>query len=475
MTATHIVTRYEFETICAGIFRLISDPSLFRKYQKYLVPEMFYLTDNSKHILALRKLINLLRILHTANKSELFSIPYVEQQINQHFMDDSATELKAYYVEWRNNEKIKERIQDVGCFDSFINYLQILRMAKTSQSFAEKFQQGNVAVASSIMAEALLEMGEIKQESAETYDFNDLYQILERQASLEFNHCFYLDCDPLDDQIGGFAPGTLNLFISVTNGGKTMMSHHLLKRCVETKTHVFMACVEDRPNSFFTKITSAVTGIPSSRLRKDFRKLTKLEVTQIQEAAKLLDQYVHVEFIYGSEIDSIHKTMLDYDRDCELKHKPKPIVNIIDYTQHIASKSAGDKGHEKIRNAYAARKDFCLKYSKIGFDFAQINRDGSKRMDEDKLLTFNDLAGAFDLAQVCDNIISINRDSIDLQQQTAKLFSCKARDGRKGTCIQVGTEFHLSRYNMNNWKWIDAPPEMIEEYKKRTSTKKDKP
>src|SRR5690606_15820435 len=107
----------------------------------------------------------------------------------------------------------------------------------------------------------------------------------------------------------------------------------------------------------------------------------------------------------------------------------KPLINICDYTGHIAESSSGDKTYEKMRNAFAERKNYALIHNKICFDFAQVNREGSKNQYIDKILTHNDLAGSFNLAQVCDNIISLNRTQQDRIDYTSQLHVCKARDG----------------------------------------------
>jgi hypothetical protein len=245
-----------------------------------------------------------------------------------------------------------------------------------------------------------------------------------------------------------------------------MMAHHLVRQCLANRQHVYVACVEDRKRSFVYKSVAALTGIRQSRLKKDFKNLTRDELELIQAAQKLMKEYLKVDFIYGNNVEEVHKAALDYDLECENQNKAKPVVNIVDYTGHISSMSSGDKGFEKMRNAYAARKDFALKYNKICFDFAQVNRDGSKRLQEDKILTQSDLAGAFDLSQVCDNIISINRNSEDITQSRCRLHISKARDGAVGTTISVGTDFASARYVMDDCHVLHAPAEVLAQIKR---------
>jgi hypothetical protein len=253
----------------------------------------------------------------------------------------------------------------------------------------------------------------------------------------------------------------LNGFISVPNGGKSTMAHHLLVQCFKHKKYVHITCVEDRPKSFLCKLTAALTGIPVWRLRKEFNNLTSIEKAQIADAKKLMQEYMKVEFVYGQSVETIQKSKLDYDLACKAKGRPAPVVDIIDYTGHIAGRSAGDKMYEKMRVAYGARKDFALANNKIAFDFAQVNRDGTRRMNTDEILTMSDLAGSFDISQIFDNIISINRSMIDRSDHKAILHICKSRDGEAGGQFKVRTDFSTARWHMNECEWMNAPADFV--------------
>ena len=226
------------------------------------------------------------------------------------------------------------------------------------------------------------------------------------------------------------------------------MAHHILRQSIKQKKFVHITCVEDRPKSFARRLVAALTGIEIRKLRMEFDTLTELEKKYIQNAKKLIKTYVKVEFVYGESVDSVHKRKLDYDLWRKSKGLPPVTVDIIDYTAHIASFCAGDKKHEQLLKAYAARKDFALKYNKIVFDFAQVNREGNHKMSDEKILTHGDLAGGYDLATVCDYIFSINRNARDQDMNKAKLFVSKGRDGGGGT-FSVTTDFGRARWKMD--------------------------
>jgi hypothetical protein len=88
----------------------------------------------------------------------------------------------------------------------------------------------------------------------------------------------------------------------------------------------------------------------------------------------------------------------------------------------------------------------------IGLDFAQVNRDGSKKMQGEDIITKNDLASSFDLSRVCDNIITINRNDEQKNRNKAIFYIAKIRDGGNidGNKFEVDTDFDYGRYNLDS-------------------------
>lgn len=455
----HIINRYDFDTLCAGFLRLLDNRSLYERYKKFLDSSYFYYNDSSKHIRAFRKLIDLLHQLDSETLTSHLTIPYFEQYMVSHLMgSESNDEAKALFYKIKSDDGVRTKMADDGCFTSFLDYLKITQMAKGSAPFYTEYQAGNINEAVETMRNVLNDIAGISAPDDCEFDPRRITEYLGRGHVGGRAETLYLGCDQLDTSLGGFETQTLNLFISITNGGKTMMSHHIIKRCIESRMYVYVTVVEDRLESFTRRIVAALTGIPTRRLKDSFKNLSSQEMGAVEEAQAKIAEFVKVDFVYGQSIDAVHKRKVDYDIECRMKKRPVPLVDIVDYTGHIASKSIGDKMHEKMRNAFAARKDFALKYNKIAFDFAQINREGNKRLvDHSKMLTQADLAGSYDLAQVCDNIISINRNEMDQTQFAAQLHVCKARDGMAGTTFRIKTEFHMSRYNMTDAQVVSGP------------------
>lgn len=465
----HIVKRFDFDSIVAGVLHLIINPFHIEKFHKYIDPEYFFYSDKSSEVNTLREVLYIVIELYTKGQRENIQFSFIENELlNKNKEFNSGLSYRNIFQSWQNKENITGKVHDPSTLEIFSKYLKILQIAKISKDFSEKYQIGDIDDAFELMQKTILGAQDLGKDTSDSFDGNTLEEFLEKMVNNNSTQKLELGCQAIDDYLGGFPQQTLNLMISVTNGGKTMMSHHLVRRCIEQRVGVHIFCVEDRKESFVSRLTSALTGIPMTRLKSvPMTGYTTEERSLIRSAGQKIAQYVKVDFVYGQPVDALHKMALDYDMKCEIEKKTKPLVSIVDYTGHIASKTAGEKGYEKIRNAYAARKDFALKHNKICFDFAQVNRSGNKNMQEDKILNQSDLAGAYDLSQVCDNIISLNRNAEDISSSRIKLHVCKARDGEVGYTASVETDFSCARFNMSNWEWVQAPASVRSAEKKK--------
>jgi hypothetical protein len=209
--------------------------------------------------------------------------------------------------------------------------------------------------------------------------------------------------------------------------------------------------VEDRPKSFARRLIASLTGIEMRKLKLGPAQLTDEELGKVEIARQKMNRFIQVDFVYGESVDSIQKRKLDYDEERRRRGLPPYLVDLIDYTQHVSGRSPGQKKYEQIHAAYSSRKDFALKHDKIVFDFAQINREGLHRLeDESKPLTHADLAGGFDMSAVCDVIISINRTQQQKLSHAATLFVCKGRDSASAITTHVKTDFGRARWYMED-------------------------
>jgi hypothetical protein len=456
----HIVNRFDFDVIIAGFLRIVDEPGLYSKYKKMLESRLFFYNDISPRPRAFRKLIDwFLAMMETGKVKETdVSLTAFGDYISSYPPEsDQNKEAIDLFRSYSTNPDIIHRMKDKGSFDLFRDYLRLIRFIKYSNEMFSEYQEGNTDKAASLMQKTLEDLALLKDGIEIEYNVEkDFDNIIFQRRAADNVKTLYSGNVPLDNVIGGFEQSTLNLFISVTNGGKSMMGHHLVSQAIKQKMRVHLSCVEDRKESWFRKIAANLSGIPISVL-KEFtdprmnRTPTTQEKASLLEAKELIKKYVHVDFIYGQSVEAIHKRKREYDLECIANEWTIPVVDIVDYTGHIATRSSGDKMYEQLRNAYGQRKDYALSSGKICFDFAQVNRAGAKAVtDSGQRLNTADLAGSYDLAQVCDNIISINRGDLEFETSTCVLKVAKARDGKVGDEFQVKIDFSCARFLMDH-------------------------
>lgn len=480
-----IVERYDFDTIVGGVLHLINDPSLLGKYHKFLKcsHNWFFKDDTSEDKVALREMINILCAIFECNEHVDLTLESFESKIIGRILDsDKGEKYKQKYISWKMDENIKCKINDKGVLNEFINYLKIIRIGKAAATFKEQYHDGSINNAMKTMMGAFHDANQLDLGRCEAFEGNEITRLLKNEeeysdSQFQANTSLFLGLEPFDVYTGGYDTQTLNVFISRTNGGKSMMAVHLIRQCILQKIPCWVGVLEDRKKSFLYRLTAAITGIRIGRLRRNADMLTPDEWNKINLAQELINKYIRIEFIYGKDVHQVNKMALDYDLHCSLTRRERPVVNIVDYSGHVASRTPGQKMHEKFRDTFAARKDFALENKKICFDFAQVNRDGSKKITTGvNFVTQEDLSSAFDLAQVCDNIISINRGTQEEAEGTVKLAFTKAKDGFTGYCVIVKAEFERGRFNMGTiidsegkrvpaWKYDELymPPEVMRE------------
>jgi KaiC/GvpD/RAD55 family RecA-like ATPase len=351
--------------------------------------------------------------------------------------------------------------QNPPIMDMFVKFIQCAVFSDGAQKFLDAYSKGESEEIVSVAQKTLDKMQLAIDTPVETFDFGeqlDQMFIFPKEFSTNQIRTLPFGEHNLDQFLGnGFEEQTLNLFVSYPNGGKSTMAHHIVAQCIKHRIHVNLTCVEDRPKSAVSKLLACLTGLLRSEI--NYENKPQDVIKKIREQQELLKEYLVLDFIYGRSIDEIHKVKIERDRKRHEEGKPRLIVDIVDYTGHLAGMVRGDsKMFEKMREAYAKRKNFALMHNKIAFDFAQINREGAQKMLNNSknsgLITMTDLAGSFDLTQVADNIISINRSLSNRSDRECKLHVCKGRDGPAGITAECTTEFERGRFVFTNSKLV---------------------
>jgi hypothetical protein len=448
---SHIVSKYEASSLAAG-FCLLVEKGKVQDYKKQFENPHFLSSD----VRPLAK--GLIVALHAVTKdiSKIPSFPTIDQAVKNFSLETPNKDYEFFKNAINNDTELLQKRKDDGYIDVFIQYMQLMVIANNSKFLASKYGVGDYESCLNILEQTASEMTRLKAAEFQRFDIRNYYDVMDKEwkdrqmgiikTTLFLSSQTTQGGREFDEAIGGgLERQTLNVFIAATGGGKSVMAHHILVRCIKQKIHAHITVVEDREKSFFSKLMSALTGIEASRIKQHFGSLTIEERGKIKQAIADVETYITIDFCYSYGIDQIHQIKLEADEEKRRLGLPVPAVDIVDYTGHIAKYSKGDKKHEQMHLAYSARKDFALKYDKICVDFAQVNREGGKRHRDSETLGITDLAGSYDLSQVCDLIISINRSEKDKADNQAVLSLEKTRDG-VGRKFIVKTNFASMQY-----------------------------
>jgi KaiC/GvpD/RAD55 family RecA-like ATPase len=448
-------TKFDFDTICAGVMFMIKNPMYIEKLHRYLDSNLFFVGDESLPARGLRQIVRLIHEVRKNSGTTTITEEFFHTSLRQLMDSDEADEARRLYDNMRTRADLINKSNDRGCQNVFLDFLRVIQIVKWSHEFTPQYKSGLIAGAVKSIKDLTGELDMVKFEDiSEAVDLAKMSREevagLLSMPSEKRGELFLLGCPSLDDAVGGFERRALHLFIAATNGGKSMMTHHLISQSIRQGLTVHITIVEDRPKSFFRRLFANVTGIEINRLKYNWNDLTSEELKKVEDARELIARNVKIDFGYGESVDAIHRKKLEYDAERVARGQKPYDVDIVDYTGHIADKSSGEKTYEKFRNAFAERKNYCLINNKIGFDFAQVNRAGFQKKQNDMALTHGELAGSYDLSQVCDNIISINRFPSDIAANTATLLISKVKDGitnQEGH--KVGTDFARARWIMD--------------------------
>lgn len=447
--------KFDIQTIGAGILFLVNNPDHLVNLRPFINHEDFFASDNNLQPRALRQVIKTINESVRDRGPGVITEKYVSAALDQTAEGEEFAAARQFFALMRSDPTYRERSRDPGCHLIFLDFLKANATRRWSEKFSVAWSKGDMTGATKRMKELTSEIDSIRLDSvADSIDIGEMSNeelMTFLSVNVEKNgDIFRLGHDKLDEDIGGFERRALHLFCGSTNSGKSMMSQHLISRSIEQKMYVHIAVVEDRPKSFLRRLIANISGIEMNRLKNQQNtSFTSDEMRSITSAKALINHYVKIDYAYGESLDTIHRRKLDYDAERSAKGQKPYDVDIVDYSGHIADKSQGDKAYEKYRNAFASRKNFALVYNKVAFDFAQLNREGHKKKEAKLQASHGDLAGAYDLSQVCDNIIVLHRAVNDFENNDVTLLVTKVKDG---ALIQggykVGAEFARARWNM---------------------------
>lgn len=446
------MSKFSPKNLQAVIVRLIKEPFLIEKFYDSLHPEDFILGQQDIRKQALGRMIEVLLTYYKEQSLDTLNVTSFQARLNSYADSEVNDETRRQFTEMLADSELMEISANDGVLEVFMEIMQRNMVLRWFSDFKRQFANNDMKNAISHGREFFEKLEQVKVKDEGDFDYREVDTLFDSEK-FDPTLCLATGLSELDIELcGGFEPATLSVFAAGPGGGKSVCGSHMVQNCVKQKKYVYVTIVEDRKKTFLPRVLSGLCNISIKRLKAEFNQLTSEESERFNKAVQLMKKYVKLDFLYDSTVAEVHQRKLQWIKYCKLHGLPVPTVDIVDYSGHIACTSAGDKAHEKYLAAYATRKNFCLKHNLIGIDFAQINREGSKKMTGDDIITKNDLASSFDLARVCDNIFTINRNDEQKLKNKAIIYVAKIRDGGTidGNKFEVDTAFDFGRYGMES-------------------------
>ena len=252
-----IVSRFDFDVLCAGALKMILQPKMLDKFADHIDPDYFFIGDKSPRIEGFRKILKMLVEVRQSNQIGMLTPEYFGVKLTMSVNSEANNEAKILYPWMLSDENVRKMSADEGCFSVFIDYLKVIQILKWAKPFESAYKQGQIGEAVQTIRELIPNVDRIKLDEDFKFHVSMIDQLLPDDNN-EFNKVLYLGCDWIDSQMGGFETQTLNLFISPTNGGKSMMTQHVLRQCVKQKLYAHITCVEERPKSFTRRMVACL-------------------------------------------------------------------------------------------------------------------------------------------------------------------------------------------------------------------------
>jgi replicative DNA helicase len=447
------VEKFSLKNQQAVILRLINEPFLIEKFYDDLRPEDFSQNQQDIKKQALGRMIDVLLTYYREKSIDKLNRESFHARLNSYADSEVNDETRKMFSEMIADKDLIATSENDGILEVFMEILQRNMTIRWFQDFKRSFASYEMKGAITKGREFFERLEQVKIQDEADFDYRELASLFDEDISNSPDLCLATGLEALDTELcGGLSPSTLSVFVSAPGIGKSQLCSHLVQLCVKQKKHAYVTIVEDRKKTFLPRVLSGLCKIPNKRLKTEFSKLTEEEKIRFNKAVVDMRTYIKLDFLYDSNMSEIHRRKLEWRRYCALHNLPIPTVDFLDYSGHIACTSAGDKTHEKYLAAYTTRKNYCLKHNVIGIDFAQVNREGSKKMAGDDVITMNDLASSFDIARVCDNIITINRNDDQKMKDKAIWYIAKIRDGGVigGNKFECTTNFDYGNYDLLN-------------------------
>ncbi len=262
---------------------------------------------------------------------------------------------------------------------------------------------------------------------------------------------------------GGLLPGDMTVLVGPSNAGKTTSVVSVIAQNILMRKFVLVVTHEQKDEDIKDKIYKCITRLTTAELTPDSIDKNEETVRKLNLASYFLENYlVHVHWIKPGKMiieDVLDVIALRQEKLCSqevrindkvLKEFGKGFDLVVDdYPGVLKSRAIGGKNsstHEEKGYIYRQLLELARQHKFHILVPAQTNRDGFKAsQDSDHVLGQGDIADSFQIAQVTDNLITINRGPNDKAKNIIRYYIDKSRSGPTGYTFVSKSDFGTSR------------------------------
>ena len=404
---------------------LISSEELGR-ISEFLRAEDFYDANNRKayeiclDLYSAGKAVDLVTFQAEAQNRSMYERLGGQPYLLELMRDTTALENAKYHAELVKGAALRRRIEDAG---------------KSITALARKPDVEDLAGKAE---ELLLEAAEVKRNSKSVSVNSIMPSVLEGLNEIwsgrKKNRGFFTRFMDLDQILGGFQPGTLNIIAARPSMGKTALALNIAQfgGCEGRRGDVLLFSLEMSSEQLTHRMLSAQSGITLTEITDggDIAKFKILE-TAAREIEKLK---IHIN-------DCSSLTAMDFRTECRRfkMHHPELSLVIVDYLQLMeGDKRAANRQYEmaeisRVMKLTAAELDCPI------IALSQLSRETEKRPEKKPQLS--DLRDSGAIEQDADTVLLLYREDYYSENENnskldseASLRVAKNRNGRTGTC-----------------------------------------
>ena len=319
-------------------------------------------------------------------------------------------------------------------------FIRLHLFAETAYGTVELVKREKHEEAYATLAENSQLLKQISFEKDRYVSFGDGKSVIDKMKAQKAN-AIPTGIKPIDDALeGGMFPGTWTTFLGATNAGKSMVNASLAYFAAGKGKRTFMTVHEDEELPTKLRLLSCFSKIPYNKLLFGFYDLSEEQKIRFEDADRMLEKYVKIQFMYASE--SSVETVCDTVRAI-MKEWPFHLY-ICDYGGCLTTKRFKSMDNVRLvqEHVHHELKQLCLELDIPGCGGAQVNRDAVKKNSSGaEYLRMTDVAEAMGIVKKSSTVITMNRSSKDIENNLIVYLLDKSRGGVTNVAVECVSDY----------------------------------